>query len=148
MALAPDFTLFLPVTQHAVDIYTNPIPSRDIELGNVTGQDRNEENQRVANTSETGDNNTSYQASTTSIDLQAIESSRRQIINTNGTNGANRMQHDRSESDRDNDLLLNMDNDEHVDGNDSWLRSVRPFQSRLRYERLINEAKLEVKDQD
>ena len=33
MSLAPDFTLFLPVTEHATDIYNHPVPHRDVELG-------------------------------------------------------------------------------------------------------------------
>lgn len=36
MSLAPDFTLFLPVTEHARDIYNNPVPQRDVELGGAT----------------------------------------------------------------------------------------------------------------
>lgn len=35
LALAPDFTLFLPVTEEATDIYTGPVPNRDVELGQL-----------------------------------------------------------------------------------------------------------------
>lgn len=35
LALAPDFTLFLPVTEEAADIYTGPVPNRDLELGQL-----------------------------------------------------------------------------------------------------------------
>jgi hypothetical protein len=36
LALAPDFTLFLPVTEEATDIYTGPVPNiRDLELGQL-----------------------------------------------------------------------------------------------------------------
>jgi hypothetical protein len=56
LALAPDFTLFLPVTEEAMDIYTGPVPNRDLELGQLIPEQQPTGTTTAATATGNGDN--------------------------------------------------------------------------------------------